>query len=101
MSKQKLQRLSGDPIQQRSDGSLEVPDRPIIAFVEGDGTGPDIWAAAVRVFDAAVEKAYGGARQIAWHEVLAGGKAHERVVSGCPTRRSRRSEPIWSASRDR
>ncbi len=84
MSKQKLHRLSGDPIQQRSDGSLEVPDRPIIAFVEGDGTGPDIWAAAVRVFDAAVEKAYGGARQIAWHEVLAGGKAHERVGEWLP-----------------
>ncbi len=84
MSKQKLQRLSGDPIQQRADGSLEVPDRPLIAFVEGDGTGPDIWAAAVRVFDAAVEKTYGGGRQIAWYEVLAGGKAHELTGEWLP-----------------
>jgi isocitrate dehydrogenase len=84
MSKQKLQRLSGDAIQQRADGSLEVPDRPSIAFVEGDGTGPDIWAAAVRVFDAAVEKAYGGGRQIAWYEVLAGGKAHELTGEWLP-----------------
>ncbi len=59
MSQGDLHRLSGTPIQQRPDGSLEVPDRPIIAFVEGDGTGPDIWAAAVRDFDAAVEKTYG------------------------------------------
>ncbi len=84
MSKQKLQRLSGDPIQPRADGSLEVPDRPIIAFVEGDGTGPDIWAAAVRVFDAAVEKTYGGGRRIAWYEVLAGGKAHELTGEWLP-----------------
>ena len=52
-----------------------VPDVPIIPYVEGDGTGPDIWRAAVRVFDAAVEKAYGGTRRIAWREVLAGEKA--------------------------
>ncbi|MCH6563312.1 MAG: NADP-dependent isocitrate dehydrogenase [Myxococcales bacterium] len=84
MSKQKLRRLSGDPIQQRADGSLEVPDRPSIAFVEGDGTGPDIWAAAVRVFDASVEKTYGGGRQIAWYEVLAGGKAHELTGEWLP-----------------
>jgi isocitrate dehydrogenase len=54
---------------------LEVPDHPIIPFIEGDGIGPDIWAAAVRVFDAAVEKAYGGDRSIEWMEVLAGEKA--------------------------
>ncbi|MDY7108359.1 MAG: NADP-dependent isocitrate dehydrogenase [Planctomycetota bacterium] len=54
---------------------LSVPDHPIIPFIEGDGTGPDIWAAAVRVFDAAVEKAYGGRRAIAWQEVLAGEKS--------------------------
>src|SRR5215216_3964723 len=58
------------------DGALEVPDNPIIPFVEGDGTGPDIWRASVRVFDAAVEKAYGGERRIAWMEVFAGEKAH-------------------------
>ncbi|RME43228.1 MAG: NADP-dependent isocitrate dehydrogenase, partial [Chloroflexi bacterium] len=58
-----------------TDGKLQVPDNPIIAFIEGDGTGPDIWAAAVRVLDAAVEKAYGGSRKIAWMEVYAGEKA--------------------------
>src|SRR5579885_1918837 len=52
-----------------------VPDRPIIPFVEGDGTGRDIWKASVRVFDAAVNKAYGGKRQVAWYEVFAGEKA--------------------------
>ena len=82
MSQKDLVRISGTPIQRRSDGSLQVPDDPLIAFIEGDGTGPDIWAAAVRVFDAAVEKAYGGAKRVAWHEVLAGGKAHERTGSG-------------------
>ncbi len=58
-----------------SGGRLQVPERPIIPFIEGDGTGPDIWAAAVRVIDAAVAKAYGGRRSIAWMEVLAGEKA--------------------------
>ncbi|MCA9538853.1 MAG: NADP-dependent isocitrate dehydrogenase, partial [Myxococcales bacterium] len=56
-------------------GTLSVPDHPIIPFIEGDGTGPDIWAASVRVFDAAVAKAYGGRRKIVWREVLAGEKA--------------------------
>lgn len=56
-------------------GRLQVPDEPIIPFIEGDGTGPDIWAASVRVFDAAVEKAYGGRKKIAWKEVYAGEKA--------------------------
>lgn len=58
-----------------ADGRLQVPDHPIIAFIEGDGTGPDIWAAASRVLDAAVAKAYGGRRRIAWMEVYAGEKA--------------------------
>src|SRR5580658_8311877 len=57
-----------------SQGKLSVPDHPIIPFIEGDGTGPDIWRASVRVFDAAVEKAYGGKRKIAWMEVFAGEK---------------------------
>jgi len=52
------------------DGKLNVPDQPVIPFIRGDGTGPDIWAASVRVLDAAVEKAYGGKRRIHWHEVL-------------------------------
>jgi len=63
---------------------LVVPDNPIIPFIEGDGTGPDIWAAAIRVFDAAVEKAYQGKRQIAWKEVLAGEKAFNRVGEWLP-----------------
>ncbi len=57
------------------DGKLEVPDHPIIPFVEGDGTGRDIWRASVRIFDAAVEKAYGGKRKIHWMEVYAGEKS--------------------------
>ncbi|MEK6651083.1 MAG: NADP-dependent isocitrate dehydrogenase, partial [Bacteroidota bacterium] len=60
-----------------SNGTLKVPDHPIIPFIEGDGTGPDIWRASVRVFDAAVKKAYGGKRSIAWFEVFAGDKANE------------------------
>jgi isocitrate dehydrogenase len=65
---------SGQPIT-LSGKKLNVPDRPVIPFVEGDGTGRDIWRASRRVFDAAVEKAYGGRRAVAWHEVLAGEKA--------------------------
>ena len=66
------------------NGSLQVPDRPIIPFVEGDGTGPDIWRASVRVFDAAVEKAYGGQRRIAWMEVFAGEKSFSRFKDWLP-----------------
>ena len=65
----------GEPIRLSADGQLTVPDRPIIPFIEGDGTGPDIWRASVRVVDAAVAKEFGGAKQIAWAEVYAGGKA--------------------------
>jgi isocitrate dehydrogenase len=79
-----LVRLDGNPITRRADGTLQVPDDPIIAFVEGDGTGPDIWAASVRVFDAAVQKAFGGSRHIAWHEVLAGQKAFDRTGEWLP-----------------
>jgi len=74
----------GQRIEADADGRLVVPDRPMIPFIEGDGTGPDIWAAAVRVFDAAVEGAYGGERAIVWMEVLAGGKAHETVGTWLP-----------------
>jgi len=66
--------MSGQPITMSANG-LQVPDQPIIPFIEGDGTGPDIWRASVKVFDAAVEKAYGGKRKIHWQEVLAGEKA--------------------------
>src|SRR3972149_4235022 len=59
----------------RKNGQLIVPDDPIVPFIEGDGTGPDIWRASVRVFDAAVQRAYGGKRRLAWFEVLAGEKA--------------------------
>jgi len=63
---------------------LVVPDRPVIPFIEGDGTGPDIWRAAARVFEAAVRSAYGGRRSIAWKEVLAGEKAKEKTGSWLP-----------------
>ena len=63
---------------------LEVPDDPIIPFIEGDGIGPDIWSASQRVFDAAVDKAYGGARHIEWNEVLAGQKAFDRTGEWLP-----------------
>ncbi|MCZ6906748.1 MAG: isocitrate/isopropylmalate family dehydrogenase, partial [Deltaproteobacteria bacterium] len=64
--------------------TLQVPDKPIIPFIEGDGTGPDIWSAAVKVLDAAVEKAYRGKRKIAWMEVYAGEKAKATYGSACP-----------------
>src|SRR6201990_91966 len=67
-----------------SNGKLNVPDHPVIPFIEGDGTGPDIWRASVRVFDAAVQKAYGGKKKIAWMEVLAGEKAFNQVKSWLP-----------------
>ncbi len=66
------------------DGKMTVPSHPVIPFIEGDGTGPDIWRASVRVFDAAVEKAYKGERKIAWHEVLAGQKAFDATGSWLP-----------------
>lgn len=74
---------SGEPITLK-DGKLQVPSHPIIPFIEGDGTGPDIWAASKRVFDAAVEKAYGGKRKIAWFEVYAGEKAFHRFNEWLP-----------------
>jgi isocitrate dehydrogenase len=74
---------AGDRIR-ASGGTLEVPDRPIIPFIEGDGTGPDIWRASQVVFDAAVEKAYGGRRRIAWMELYAGEKAFNRLDTWLP-----------------
>src|SRR5215210_3296004 len=67
-----------------SGGKLTVPDRPVIPFIEGDGTGPDIWRASVRVFDAAVTKAFGGKRAVAWFEVPAGEKAKEQYGEWLP-----------------
>src|SRR5215471_9943620 len=69
---------------EKRDGKLVVPDHPIIPFIEGDGTGPDIWRASVRVFDAAVARAYGGKRKIEWLEVLDGEKAFQRTGSWLP-----------------
>jgi len=67
-----------------SNGALQVPDNPIIPFIEGDGTGRDIWKASRRVFDAAVEKAYGGTRRVAWFEVFAGEKAFNMFKQWLP-----------------
>src|SRR5215208_6219608 len=68
----------------RHNGQLVVPDHPIIPFIEGDGTGPDIWRASVRVLDAAVNKAYGGKKQIAWFEVPAGEKSFKQFDTWLP-----------------
>ncbi|MBJ6979201.1 isocitrate dehydrogenase (NADP(+)) [Luteimonas sp. MC1895] len=73
----------GSPITKTAQG-LSVPDRPIIPFIEGDGTGPDIWRASVRVLDAAVAKAYGGKRKLEWMEVLAGEKAFNQTGEWLP-----------------
>lgn len=67
-----------------TNGKLNVPDHPIIPFIEGDGTGPDIWRASVRVFDAAVAKAYHGKRKIEWLEVLAGEKSFKKTNDWLP-----------------
>jgi isocitrate dehydrogenase len=73
----------GTPLTLRN-GQLVVPDDPIVPFIEGDGTGPDIWRASVRVFDAAVANAYGGRRRFAWYEILAGEKAKTTVGEWLP-----------------
>ena len=75
--------MNGEPIV-LENGRMVVPNHPILPFIEGDGTGPDIWRSAVRVLDAAVAKAYGGKRGIAWLEVLAGQKAFEQTGSWLP-----------------
>jgi len=74
---------NGKPIEY-SHGQYQVPDNPIIPFIEGDGTGRDIWKASQRVFDAAVEKAYGGKRKIAWYEIFAGEKAFRQFNTWLP-----------------
>src|SRR5438876_2052761 len=74
---------SGTPITRRAR-KLIVPDDPILPFIEGDGIGPDIWHASVRVFDAAVQKSYAGARRLAWFEILAGEKAKNRTGEWLP-----------------
>jgi len=67
-----------------ADGKYSVPDNPIIPFIEGDGTGRDIWKASLRVFNAAVEKAYKGKRRVAWYEVFAGEKAKAKFDTWLP-----------------
>ena len=76
--------MSGTKITMSSRGKLQVPNDPIIPFIEGDGIGPDIWAASVRVLDAAVEKAFDGKRKIHWKEVFAGEKANEKTGEWLP-----------------
>lgn len=76
--------MSGEKITISRRGKLKVPNNPIIPFIEGDGIGPDIWAAAVKVFDAAVEKAYGGTKKVHWHEVYAGEKAFNKTGEWLP-----------------
>jgi isocitrate dehydrogenase len=75
--------MQGEKISVR-DGVLQVPDHPMVPFIEGDGTGPDIWAAASRVFDAAVAKAYNGEKSIVWKEIYAGEKAYDRTGEWLP-----------------
>ena len=75
--------VDGEAIQVR-DNQLIIPDHPILPFIEGDGTGPDIWRAARTVFDAAVQQAYGGARRVAWYEVFAGEKAFRQFNDWLP-----------------
>lgn len=76
--------MAAEKITINTDGSISVPDQPIIPFIEGDGIGPDIWAASRKVIDAAVLKSYGGGRKIAWLEVLAGEKAKEHTGEWLP-----------------
>src|SRR3972149_438329 len=84
MASPKPETPAGDAKITVQDGKLNVPDQPILPFIEGDGTGPDIWRASVRVIDAAVEKAHGGKRRIKWLEVYAGEKAYQRSGTWLP-----------------
>src|SRR5258707_5057470 len=83
MSYQNVQATAGGKITIQ-DGKIQCPNNPVIPFIRGDGTGPDIWAASERVFDAAVQKAYGGARKIVWFEVFAGEAAKQRFDNWLP-----------------
>ena len=83
MPYENVQPPAGDKISIQN-GKIQCPDNPVIPFIRGDGTGPDIWAASERVFDAAVQKAYGGARKISWFEVFAGEAAKQRFDTWLP-----------------
>jgi isocitrate dehydrogenase len=76
--------MTGEKISYSSDGTLHVPDHPLIPYIEGDGVGPDIWRASVRVFDAAVKKGYGGKKRVEWMEILAGEKAYQKKGDYAP-----------------
>ena len=76
--------MAGEKIYYTSDGKLSVPDQPIIPYIEGDGVGPDIWRASVRVFDAAIEKCYGRKKKVHWLEVYAGEKAFQQKGEWAP-----------------
>ncbi len=76
--------MAGEKIQYSAEGKMIVPDEPVIPFIEGDGVGPDIWRASVRVFDAAVEKCFGGRRRVHWLELYAGEKAFQRNGEWAP-----------------
>jgi isocitrate dehydrogenase len=75
---------TGTKITKNTDGSLKVPNDPIIPFIEGDGTGPDIWRATRKVLDSAVACAYAGARQFHWHELPVGEKGHQQTGQWLP-----------------
>ncbi len=79
---------------QMDNGKLLVPDNPVIPFIEGDGIGPDIWKASVRVFDSAIEKAYSGQRKIDWLEVYAGEKAFNKFNNWLPDETLNSAESI-------
>jgi len=74
----------GDPVRVAADGKIETPNKPIVGFIEGDGIGPDIWAASKAVFDAAVKQCYGEERAVAWMEIYAGEKANDVTGSYLP-----------------
>jgi isocitrate dehydrogenase len=85
MAKYKFIKIpDGEPITKKNGGELDTPDNPILGFIEGDGTGPDIWRASKMVFDAAVKHCYGGKREIAWMEIYAGEKANQHCGSYLP-----------------
>ena len=81
---QHIQVPDGEKIETVADGSLNTPDKPIIAFIEGDGIGPDIWNTSQRIFNAAVKHCYGGKKEIAWMEIYAGEKANETCGNYLP-----------------
>ncbi len=83
-NRNQIYKMMDEQIISIENGKLNVPDMPTIPFIEGDGTGPDIWAASVRVIDAAVSRAYGGKKKIIWKEVFAGEKSHEQTGEWLP-----------------